>query len=252
MDKPILVANWKSYGSRQDNNIWAKSFLAKPSPENIEVVICPPFPYIPQLLDLCANTTVMIGAQNLSAYQPGAYTGEVSAQMLRDLGCRYVIIGHSERRSLYDEDDPQLISKLQMAIEYGLLPIFCVGETLQQRKNKQTQSVLIQQLSVAISLLEGASFVLAYEPIWAIGTGHTATPEQAQQVHSWLRKYLSEHLGKEALKLRIIYGGSVKSDNAKNLFAEYDIDGGLVGGASLQAEDFLQICNALAEAIQTN
>ena len=249
MANPLLVANWKSHGNLHKNQIWIKQFLAQPLSADIDLVVCPPFPYIPQLLDLCKGTTVAVGAQNLSAYQQGAYTGEVSADMLRDLGCRYVIIGHSERRSLQAEDDKQLTLKLQMAIDCDLIPIFCVGETLQQREQAQTQAVLSDQLSAIVSVLKGTSFILAYEPIWAIGSGQTATPEQAQQVHRFLREYLIEHLSNNAAEISIIYGGSVKPGNAKELFAERDISGGLVGGASLKAEDFSQIYGAFKEMI---
>ena len=147
-DKPMLVANWKSHGSLKENKIWASHFLAHPLPEDIDLAICPPFPYIPQLLELFSGTKVAVGGQNLSTYEQGAYTGEVSAEMLRDLGCLYVIIGHSERRTLYAEDGQQLVGKLQRAIDCGLTPIFCVGETLQQRESLQTETVLSRQLSV--------------------------------------------------------------------------------------------------------
>ena len=245
--QPILVANWKSHGNLKENKIWASHFLAHQLPETIHLVVCPPFLYLPQLLKLCEDTTVAVGGQNLSAYEQGAYTGEVSAEMLRDLGCLYVIIGHSERRTLYAEDDQQLVQKLQRAVDCGLTPIFCVGETLQQRENMQTETVLSSQLSVVIPFLQNTPFVLAYEPVWAIGTGKNATPEQAQKTHRFLRKHLTDCLGEAATEHRIIYGGSVNPNNAKELFAARDIEGGLVGGASLKAKDFLQICKALEE-----
>ena len=251
--KPIAIANWKSHGSLNENEIWTEQFCSSRLPENIDLVVCPPFPYISQLLGLCEKTQVAIGAQNLSAYDPGAYTGEVSAQMLRDLGCEYVIIGHSERRTLYAEDDLQLVSKLQKSVDCGLTPIFCVGETLQQRQSSQTETVLSRQLSAVVSVLKSTSFVLAYEPVWAIGTGENATPEQAQQTHNFLRSQLTDCLDEAAAGIRIIYGGSVNPDNAKALFAERNIDGGLIGGASLEAEDFLQICKVLEKTKeQTN
>ena len=243
--KPMLVANWKSHGDLKANQVWLKHFLVRTIAEDIDLVICPPFPYIPQLLDLCKGTAVTVGGQNISAYGQGAYTGEVAAEMLIDLGCLYVIIGHSERRSLYAEDDKELVEKLRMAIDYGLTPIFCVGETLQQRQSLQTEEVLIQQLSFAVPVLQKIPFVIAYEPIWAIGTGQTATPEQAQKVHSLLRDYLTTRIDEKAVGIRIIYGGSIKPNNAQTLFSERDVDGGLVGGASLNAEDFLRICKAL-------
>ena len=245
--KPIAIANWKSHGSSKENKIWAERFCSGRLPKNIHSVICPPFPYIPQLLALCEGTQVVVGAQNLSAHEPGAYTGEVSAEMLRDLGCEYVIIGHSERRTLYAEDDSQLLRKLKRVVACGLTPIFCVGETLQQRERSQTETVLSRQLSAVASVLKSRSFVLAYEPVWAIGTGKNATPEQAQQTHNFLRKQLTDCLGEAADGIRIIYGGSVNPNNAEALFAERDIDGGLVGGASLKAEDFLRICKVLEE-----
>ncbi len=245
--KPIAIANWKSHGSFKENKIWTERFRSSRLPENIHLVICPPFPYIPQLLGLCEGMQVAVGAQNLSAYEPGAYTGEVSAEMLRDLGCEYVIIGHSERRTLYAEDDLQLVRKLKRAFECGLTPIFCVGEALQQRESSQTETVLSRQLSAVVSVLKSRSFVLAYEPVWAIGTGKNATPEQAQQAHNFLREQLTDCLGEAADGIRIVYGGSVNPNNAEALFAERDINGGLVGGASLKAEDFLQICKTLGE-----
>lgn len=246
-DKPILVANWKSHGNLKENKLWASQFLAHPLPEAINLAICPPFIYIPQLIELFDGTEVAIGGQNLSAYEEGAYTGEVSAKMLRDLGCLYVIIGHSERRALYAEDDRQLVEKLQRAVDFGLTPIFCVGETLQQRERAQTEAVLTRQLSVVTPVLAGVQFVLAYEPVWAIGTGKNATPEQAQETHRFLREHLVDCLGEATTELRIIYGGSVNPDNAQALFAKRDINGGLVGSASLKAEDFLQIAKALEE-----
>ena len=251
--KPIAIANWKSHGSLRENEIWAEWLYSSRLPQNIHLIVCPPFPYIPQLLGWCEKIQVSVGAQNLSAYEPGAYTGEVSAEMLRDLGCEYVIIGHSERRTLYAEDDSQLVRKLQRVIDCGLMPIFCVGETLQQRESSQTETVLSRQLSAVASTLKGTSFVLAYEPVWAIGTGKNAMPEQAQQAHDFLRRQLIDCLGEAAHGIKIIYGGSVNPDNAKALFSEQDIDGGLIGGASLKAEDFLQICKVLEETKeQTN
>jgi len=246
--QPLLVANWKSHGRLKQNQRWAARLLAQSASSRVERVVCPPFPYVAQLRELFKDSSVAIGCQNVSAYPPGAYTGEVAAEMLHDLGCRYVIIGHSERRALCAESDQQIAQKLQRAVECDLLPILCIGETLAQREDGQTEAVLSQQLSLAVPVLKAKAFVLAYEPIWAIGTGQTATPAQAQQVHRFLRAHLSHQLDAGAAALRILYGGSVKPENAAGLFAERDIAGGLVGGASLNSEDFLLIARGLEEA----
>ena len=204
------------------------------------VAVCVPFPYLGQVSAALASSAIAWGAQNVSEHDSGAYTGEVSGAMLKEFGCRYAIVGHSERRTLYGEDDKRVAAKFVAARRAGLTPILCVGETLEQRERGETESVVARQLDVAVSAagagaLSGA--VLAYEPVWAIGTGKNATPQQAQDVHAFLRGRLSG-------EVTILYGGSVKPGNAKELFAMPDIDGGLIGGASLVAEDFVAICAA--------
>jgi triosephosphate isomerase len=200
------------------------------------VAVCVPFPYLGQVSSILAGSAIAWGAQDLSEHDAGAYTGEVSGAMLREFGCRYAIVGHSERRALYGEDDAKVAAKFAAAKRAGLVPILCVGETLEQRERGETESVVARQLdAVGARALSGA--VLAYEPVWAIGTGKNATPQQAQEVHAFLRGRLSG-------EVTILYGGSVKPGNAKELFAMPDIDGGLIGGASLAAADFIAICAA--------
>lgn len=243
----LLVANWKMHGSLGDNQKWAEEFLSQPLSTGLTTVVCPPYLYLPQLQTLFEDSAVELGAQNVGEYESGAYTGEVSAAMLKDMDCRYVIIGHSERRSLYAEREEQITRKLQIASRYSLIPILCVGETLEQREAGQTETVIAKQLDGVVPTLQEISvekYVLAYEPVWAIGSGQTATPDQAQQTHGYIRDYLSKSIGKEINKLKIIYGGSINSENAAVLFAMDDIAGGLVGGASLQAKSFWQICQS--------
>jgi triosephosphate isomerase (TIM) len=217
---------------------------------SVEVALCPPFVYLDavrQCLDQ-ARSAVALGAQNMCDRPDGAYTGEVSGQMLKDLGCRYVILGHSERRQLFGETDALVLGKTQLALTLGLLPIVCVGETLDQRQAGQTAAVVAGQFDGSLGALSAeqlAGVVLAYEPIWAIGTGVVATPEQAQEVHADLRKLIEDRYNAQvAAKVRIQYGGSVKADNAAELLSQPDIDGALVGGASLKADSFLGIVAA--------
>ncbi|BAU57759.2 triosephosphate isomerase [Halorhodospira halochloris] len=208
-----------------------------------ELVVCPPF----TLLSTAANhlpAGVGLGAQDVSEYDSGAYTGEVSAAMLLEVGCRYVIVGHSERRSLYGEDNARVAAKYSAAKSAGLTPILCVGETLAERDAQRTESVVAEQVDAVFAALGSEAFagaVIAYEPVWAIGTGRTATPEQAQAVHAYIRQRVAERDAEGAAALPILYGGSVKAENAAELFAQDDIDGGLIGGASLDAEGFLKI-----------
>lgn len=212
-----------------------------------EIVLCPPSIFIPTVAEQLTGTDVKLGGQNLDSHDPGAYTGEIAAGMLKDYDCEYCIVGHSERRALYGETDQVVAEKFAKAQSAGLKPILCVGETLQQRQSDQTEAVLARQLDAVIDYCGIDGFgdaVLAYEPVWAIGTGKTATPEQAQAVHAFLRKKLSLIDAAVAQGLRIQYGGSVKPDNADKLFNQQDIDGGLIGGAALKAEDFLAICRA--------
>ena len=217
--------------------------LAKNVPANIDVVICPPAVY----LSLFSTNAFSIGAQDVSPFENGAHTGDISVEMLTECGCKYVIVGHSERREDHGETSDMVAQKAKKAIAKGLVPIICVGEPLSVRENAQVEDFIAKQLDALINGLtvdELASSVIAYEPIWAIGTGKTASPEQAQDVHKFIRGYFAAVDAKLAQGLRILYGGSVKPENAKTLFAQTDVDGGLIGGASLKVEDFISICQA--------
>ncbi len=236
------------HGSLQQNAVLLEQLLNGMAGLDCELVVCPPYPYLPQVAGLLAGSQAKFGAQNLSEYHSGAYTGEVSASMLVDLGCQYVLIGHSERRALYGESDSVVAAKFEAAQKAGLVPVLCLGETLAEREAGATDSVVLRQLQVVIDRVGVkalSSAVLAYEPVWAIGTGLTASPEQAQQVHAQLRSRVAELDSGVAAGLPILYGGSVKAQNAAELFVRPDIDGGLVGGASLVAGDFLAICRAV-------
>ena len=215
----------------------------------VAVAVCVPFPYLAQAQSLLDGTTVAWGAQNLNEQAQGAFTGEVSAAMLQDFGCRYVLVGHSERRSLYGESDRLVAEKFAAALSSGLHPVLCVGETLEQRDGGKTLEVVSAQIDAVLSRVGVAAFsgaVVAYEPVWAIGTGRTATSAQAEEVHAAIRARIAQADTKIADGLQILYGGSVKPGNAAELFAMPDIDGGLIGGASLVAADFLAICAAAA------
>ncbi len=212
-----------------------------------EVLVCPPFVYLSQVQAAIADTPLKLGAQNVSQHGNGAFTGEISLSMLEDLGCEYVILGHSERRSLYAETDALVAEKFIATVNAGFKPILCVGETLEEREAGQTLSVVSRQIKAVVEAAGIDSFadaVIAYEPVWAIGTGKTATPEQAQDVHSAIRFMVADYDADTAAKMRILYGGSVNAANAAELFSNEDVDGGLVGGASLKANDFLAICQA--------
>ena len=236
MSRTRLVAgNWKMHGSREANRTLLDDIVAGAGNAAVRCVVCPPFPYLAQVAERLRGTPVAWGGQNVSEHKQGAYTGEVSAAMLAEFGCRYVIVGHSERRSLYGETDAQVAAKFAAARAAGLTPILCVGETLAEREAGRTDEVVARQLGAV--KFEGG--VLAYEPVWAIGTGRNATPEQAQEVHAFLRKRV-------AGETPILYGGSVKPQNAVAIFAMPDVDGGLIGGASLVAGDFLAIVRAAA------
>lgn len=216
-------------------------------PRNVEVAVCPPFVYLQMMFKALSESGIVLGAQSVSDQSEGAYTGEISALMLRDVGCRYVIVGHSERRHIYGETDTQVARRFQVAQQSGLIPILCVGEHLQERERGQTEQVVARQLDAVVNLLGAESFssaVIAYEPVWAIGTGKTASPLQAQDVHAYIRGRIARDAAATAGQVRILYGGSVKAGNVADLFQQPDIDGGLIGGASLQAEEFLAICRA--------
>ncbi len=231
----LVAGNWKMHGGRVANAALLEAIAG--GVRGVECAVCVPFPYLAQVAERLRGTQVAWGAQNLSEHASGAFTGEVSAAMLADFGCRYVLVGHSERRQIYGETDAQSAAKFAAAQGAGLRPIFCVGETLAEREAGRTEEVVARQLAAVLERSEFADSVLAYEPVWAIGTGRTATPEQAQAVHGFLRMKVSQ-------ATRILYGGSVKPENAAAIFAMADVDGGLIGGASLVAQDFLAICAA--------
>ncbi len=245
MSRKIIAGNWKMNGNKAS----VAALLQGISDINIhgKVIIFPPFLFIPDVQQQLTNSTVAWGGQNLSAHEQGAFTGEISGAMLNDFGCSYVLVGHSERRTLYGETNHVVAEKFIAAQQATLTPVLCVGETLEQREAKQTQQVVAAQLDAVIQAAGVSAFtnaVVAYEPVWAIGTGLTATPEQAQQVHQQIREQIAQKDAKIANQISILYGGSVKADNAAELFAQSDIDGGLVGGASLDAQSFKAICEA--------
>ena len=212
-----------------------------------EVAVCPPFVYLPDAARRLKESNIALGGQNVCAEPVGAFTGEVSAAMLKDVGCRYVIVGHSERRALFHEDDKLVARKFMAVQSQKLIPILCVGETLEQRERVETEAVVARQLDAVVAVAGIAAFadaVIAYEPVWAIGTGKNATPEQAQAVHAFIRGRIAARDAKIGAELRILYGGSVKAANAAELFEMPDVDGGLVGGASLRGDEFGKICAA--------
>ncbi|HEY2809181.1 MAG TPA: triose-phosphate isomerase [Steroidobacteraceae bacterium] len=248
MRRPIVAGNWKMHGSRAENARLIEELLAGCAPQPPALcVICPPFVYLQEAARLLRDSALSLGAQDVSADAQGAFTGEVSAGMLRDVGCEYVIVGHSERRLLYRESDQLVARKFGAALAKGLVPILCVGEQLAERDAGRTQDVVARQLDVVLELCGAGSLeqaVVAYEPVWAIGTGRTATPEQAQHVHAFIRARVAARDARIAGVTRILYGGSVKAGNAAELFAMPDVDGGLIGGASLKADEFLTILDA--------
>lgn len=244
----LVVGNWKMHGSLPDNEKLLDAVMQGATGlRACAAAVCVPFPYLYQTQQRLTGSKVAWGSQNASEHAKGAFTGEVSAPMVREFGARYVIVGHSERRALYAESDAVVAAKFRAVQAAGMQPILCVGETLAEREAGSTEDVVGRQLR-AVAESAGAdglrNSVLAYEPVWAIGTGRTATPEQAQAVHAFLRKLLGGYLGAGASEVSMLYGGSVKPSNAAELFAQPDIDGGLIGGASLVAEDFLAICRA--------
>jgi triosephosphate isomerase len=248
MRKKLVAGNWKMHGSLAENA--ALLAAIKPALSGIEAVVCVPFPYLAQVQATLGGSSIAWGAQNVSEQAKGAFTGEVSAAMLLDFGCQYVIVGHSERRSLYGESDELVASKYLAAQAARLTPILCVGESLNERESGVTEAVIARQLDAVIKAAGVASLtkaVMAYEPVWAIGTGKTATPEQAQAVHAFIRGKIAALDADVAAQLVIQYGGSVKAANAAELMAQPDIDGGLIGGASLVADEFIAICRAAAK-----
>ena len=248
MRRKLVAGNWKMVGGLAQNQALLSAVAAGITKiSGMDCAVCVPFPYLAQVQQLLRSTPVKWGAQDVHQLEKGAYTGEVSASMLCDFACHYVIVGHSERRSLYGESSQLVAEKFAAAQKAGLTPILCIGETLAQREDGTTEKVVAEQLDAVIKLSGVQSLpkaVLAYEPVWAIGTGKTATPQQAQAVHAFIRQRIAALDGKVAQDLLILYGGSVKAANAAELFAMTDIDGGLIGGASLDAEEFLAICRA--------
>ena len=243
--KKLIAGNWKMNGGLAANEALVSALLSGIGQPSAEVALCAPSPYLAQLQTLLAGSPVVWGAQDVSAHEQGAYTGEVSAAMLRDFGCRYAIVGHSERRQHHAETDATVAAKAQRALACGITPIVCVGETLAEREAGQTEAIVKRQLAAVIHAVAHCTseIVVAYEPVWAIGTGKTATPEQAQQVHAVLRAQIAAATAHPE-RVRILYGGSMNAGNAASLLAQPDIDGGLIGGASLKAPDFLQIVAA--------
>jgi len=245
MRRLLVAGNWKMNASKvMLNDLLAG--IVENAPQHTDVVVFPPAPYIMAAAGRVQGSTINIGGQNLNPNDSGAFTGEVSAAMLVDCGCDAVLVGHSERRTLYAETDADVLVKTSAALAAGLTPYVCIGETLAEREANKTEAVIEQQINAVLDGLtvqQLAKCVFAYEPVWAIGTGKTASPEQAQQVHAFIRGLLAVKSDDLALNSHILYGGSVKASNAKELFGQQDIDGGLVGGASLKAEEFLGICN---------
>ena len=235
------------HGSRAENEALLEAIVASVTDERVSCVVCPPYVYLHDAWRLLRNSAVALGAQDVCAEAIGAYTGEVSAAMLQDVGCRYTLVGHSERRALYGDTNALVARKFVAALGRELVPILCVGEQLSEREAGATEQVVASQLDAVLQLagvpsLRGA--VIAYEPVWAIGTGRTASPEQAQEVHAFIRQRVARDDAKIASELRILYGGSVKAGNARGIFAMPDVDGGLIGGASLKADEFLAIVAA--------
>ena len=250
MRRTLVVGNWKMNGSLAGNAALLADIstsLKQSAANNCDVAVCVPAPYLAQAQTLLTGSTVAWGAQDVSMHAVGAYTGEVSASMLQEFGVQYVIVGHSERRAYHAESDGAVAKKALAALQAGLIPLVCVGETLAEREADQTEAVVGRQLDAVLAVLgeqEVVRMVVAYEPVWAIGTGKTATPQMAQDVHAFLRKKLSAAGADAAAQVQILYGGSMKPDNAKELLAMPDIDGGLIGGAALKASDFLSIVRA--------
>lgn len=247
MREKLVAGNWKMHGNLESNRALLAGVCQGVGDSRATVAVCVPHPYLAQAQGLLSGTAVALGGQNASEHSHGAYTGEVAMSMLKDFGCRYVIVGHSERRALYGETDAVVAAKFCAAQAAGLIPILCVGETLAERESGRTMQVVGRQLAAVLDLAGVAAFaqaVVAYEPVWAIGTGKTATPAQAQEVHAAIRAQVAAADPDVAENLQLLYGGSVKAQNAAELFAQADIDGGLIGGASLVIDDFVAICRA--------
>jgi triosephosphate isomerase (TIM) len=250
MRRPVVAGNWKMHGSRAANETLLTDLAERLNPDwRTDVAVFPPYVYLADAVRLLEGLDVGVGAQDVCAEPIGAFTGQVAAAMLKDIGCKYVIVGHSERRRLYHEDDVLVARKFGAALKAGLTPVLCVGETLEEWEGMRTEAVVARQLDAVIAMNGVASFadgIVAYEPVWAIGTGRNASPQQAEEVHGYLRSRIAAQDAKLGSRVRILYGGSVKASNAAELFSMPDVDGGLVGGASLSADEFLQICAAAA------
>ncbi len=247
MRQTIVAGNWKMNGSKEMVNTLILGILQGMPYIESQVIVCVPYPYLSQVESLTTHSQLQVGAQNLNANPFGAFTGEVSANMIKDFGAKYVIIGHSERRTLYGESDTIIAEKVKIALENDLTPLFCIGELLEERKTGKTETVVARQVNAVIDKVGIESFkniIIAYEPVWAIGTGVTATPQQAQTTHAYIRSLLAQNDVNIAQSVHILYGGSMNPNNAKELIACEDIDGGLIGGASLKSDDFLSICKA--------
>jgi triosephosphate isomerase (TIM) len=250
MRRQMVAGNWKMHGSRAVNQALLGELEMSLKPEwPIDIVVFPPYVYLSDAVRMLEGGRIAVGAQDVCAESGGAFTGQVCASMLKDVGCTHVIVGHSERRRWYHEDDALVARKFAVVLAADLTPVLCLGETLEEREAKQTEAVISRQLDAVIAVHGVGGFaraVLAYEPVWAIGTGRTASPEQAQEVHAFLRNRIHAQDAKMARHLRILYGGSVKAGNAAELFSMPDVDGGLIGGASLSADEFQKICAAAA------
>jgi len=247
MRRPLVAGNWKMHGSRAENARLIEALVEANDGAPCEVAVCPPFVYLWEVHRLLKDSDIALGAQDVCAEAQGAFTGEVAAAMLKDVGCHYAIVGHSERRALYREDDALVARKFVAAQAGGLVPVLCVGETLEERERGVTEEVVGRQLEAVLALAGVAALanaVVAYEPVWAIGTGKNATPDQAQAAHAFIRGRISARDATIGGGVRLLYGGSVKAANAAELFAKPDVDGGLVGGASLKADEFVRICAA--------
>ncbi len=248
MRQTLVAGNWKMNGTLESVHALVEGIKSGlDTVTDTEVVVCPPFVYLETVSRLISGTSVVLGAQNVAKEDPGAFTGEIAAPMLKDFGCQYVIVGHSERRNLYGETDSLVADKFERALQEGLKPILCVGELLEEREAGKEREVVARQVNAVIEKVGIAGVgkgVIAYEPVWAIGTGKTASPEQAQEAHAFIREQMASHDGTVAESTRILYGGSVNAGNIDGLVAAPDIDGGLIGGASLKPQDFLAICRA--------
>jgi triosephosphate isomerase len=246
--KTIIAGNWKMNGSRANNAVLVDEILSGMGGITSDIIICPPSLYVNEIAAITSDKSIKVGAQNLNLNQSGAFTGEISGTMIKDCGANFVIVGHSERRSLYGETDEIAAEKVKIALDSGLIPIFCIGEELSERENGTTNDVLKSQMDAVFNTIDIENFeniIIAYEPVWAIGTGVVATPQQAQETHKFVRSLIAGKNTNIAENISILYGGSMNPTNAKELLACEDIDGGLIGGASLKAQDFLAICKSV-------